>query len=140
MNSKDKHKIPKANYKVIEGGLKAKDGIAIIEDLIYNNDLPDAFFCFNDLVAFGVIKRLKRQGFRVPEDIAVMGFTETQMAELNTPQLSSVKQPTFEIGKKTAELLLQLIDKGPDQPETIILNGELNIRESTLNEKVTVPS
>ena len=114
--------------------------LSIIEDLIYNNDLPDAFFCFNDLVAFGVIKRLKRQGFRIPEDIAVMGFTETQMAELNTPQLSSVKQPTFEIGKKTAELLLQLIDKGPDQPETIILNGELNIRESTLNEKVTVPS
>lgn len=137
LKAMDKHKIPKENYKVIEGGLMAKHGIAIVEDLIYKNDLPDAFFCFNDLMAFGVIKRLKSNGLRVPEDMAVMGFTETQMAELNTPQLSSVKQPTFEMGKKTAELLLKLIDKGPEQPETIILNGELNIRESTLNEKVT---
>lgn len=130
----EKHKILPENYKVLETGLLAKEGIKVVDDLIYNNDLPDAFFCENDLVALGVIKRLKSIGLKVPEDIAVIGFTETRMAELITPQLTSVKQPTHEMGRHSAELLLKLLKDENSPPETIILNGELNIRESSLKE------
>ena len=127
-----KHKISNDNYKIIETGLLAKEGIEVVEDLIYNQDLPDAFYCENDLVAMGVIKTLKNKGFKVPEDIAVMGFTETKMAELVTPPLSSVKQPTFKIGEKSAELLIDQIENESIKLETIILNGELNVRGSSL--------
>ena len=127
----NKHKVPKEDYKIIETGILAKEGMDVVEDLIYNHDLPDAFFCFNDLVAVGAIKTLRNNGFNIPEDIAVMGFTETRMAELITPQLSSVRQPTFEMGRKTAQLLLKQIEAEAPSSESVILNGELNVRKSS---------
>ncbi|RKR14330.1 LacI family transcriptional regulator [Maribacter vaceletii] len=128
----NKHKIPKENYKVIETGLLAEEGMQVIEDLIYNHDLPDAIFCFNDRVAMGAIAKLKSNGIKVPEDIAVMGFTETRMVDLITPKLSSVKQPTFDMGKNAAELLFKQINNSLMEPQTIVLNGELTIRESSV--------
>ena len=128
----EKHQILEENYKVIETGLLPSDGVEVIEDLIYNHDLPEAFFCVNDLVAMGVVMTLKSNGFRVPEDVAIMGFTETRMAELMAPPLSSVKQPTFTIGRKAAELLLKKIENEDSKAETIVVNGELNIRKSSL--------
>lgn len=131
----DKHKFPKENYKIIEAGMQAKQGMKVVEDLIYNHDLPDAFFCFNDLIAIGALKSLKSNGFKIPDDIAIMGFTETKMAELITPQLSSVKQPTYEMGREAANLLLRQINGQSELSETVVLNGELNIRESSIAHK-----
>ncbi|MCK0158295.1 LacI family transcriptional regulator [Cellulophaga sp. F20128] len=128
----NKHKIEKENYKVIETGLLSIEGMEAIENLIYKHDIPDAFFCVNDLVAIGAIKTLKNNGYQVPEDVAIIGFTETQMAKHITPQLSSVKQPTTEIGKKAAELLLKQIEKISVDNETVVLNGVLNIRDSSV--------
>lgn len=126
-----KHKIPEENYKIIETGLLASEGIDAVEDLIYRQDLPDAFFCANDLVAMGAIRTLKKNNIRVPEDVGVIGFSETQMARLTSPQLSSVKQPTYEMGEKAAEqLLLHLNDENAEY-KSIVLNGKLNIRESS---------
>ena len=133
-----KHKIPEENYKIIETGLLSNEGITAVEDLIYNHDLPDALYCENDLVAMGAIKKLKDNGYKVPDDIAVMGFTETKIAELVTPQLSSVKQPTFEMGKKAAELLLRQINDNLFDNETVIMNGVLNIRESSVKKQKAV--
>ncbi|MBK5209075.1 MAG: LacI family DNA-binding transcriptional regulator [Flavobacteriaceae bacterium] len=131
----EKHKIPKENFRVIETGFFAKEGIKVIDDLINSNDLPEAFFCENDLVALGVIKKLRDSGIKVPDDIAVIGFTETIMAKLMCPQLSSVKQPTYEMGENSAKLLLKILKDENSQPETIIFDGELNIRESSINKR-----
>ncbi len=128
-----KHKIKEENYKIIETGLLAKEGMAIVEDLIYKQDLPDAFFCVSNPVAMGVIKTLKDNEYDVPGDIAVMGFTDTQIAELISPQLCSVKQPTFEMGKIAANLLLdQINNEKTNEPITKLLNGKLVIRESSI--------
>ncbi|WP_298533427.1 LacI family DNA-binding transcriptional regulator [uncultured Algibacter sp.] len=128
----NKHKISKDNYKIIEAGLLAQEGMEVIEDLIFNHDIPNAFFCVNDMVALGAIKKLKENGYRVPEDVAVVGFTETRMAELVTPQLSSIKQPTHDMAKKAGELLLKVIKSGTSSEETIIFNGVFNIRKSSV--------
>ncbi|AUP79721.1 LacI family DNA-binding transcriptional regulator [Flavivirga eckloniae] len=133
----NKHKISKENYKIIEAGLLAKEGKEVIEDLIFHHDIPDAIFCVNDMVAFGAIKKLKDNGYRVPEDVAIIGFTETRMAELVTPQLSSVKQPTYEMAKAAGELLLKKINNNEIPDETIIMNGELNIRKSSVKGNLT---
>ena len=128
----NKHKISKENYKIIEAGLLPEEGMEVIEDLIFHHDIPDAIFCVNDMVALGAIKKLKDNGYRVPEDVAVVGFTETRMAELVSPQLSSVKQPTYDMAKKAGELLLRHIEDENAPAETIIMNGEFTIRKSSV--------
>lgn len=128
----EKHKIPPQHTKVIETGFFAKEGVKAIDNLVLNNDLPDAFFCENDLVALGAIKRLNVHGIKVPDDVAIVGFTETRMAKFMMPKLSSVKQPTYKIGKKAAELLLKRLKNENAPTETVILNGKLNIRASSI--------
>ncbi len=134
-----KHHIIEDNYKIIETGLLAKEGMEVIEDLIFHHDIPDAFFCVNDMVALGAIKKLKDNGYRVPEDVAFVGFTETRIAELVTPQLSSVKQPTCEMAKKAGEMLLNRINNPNAETETIVFNGEFNIRKSSVKDASIPP-
>ncbi|MCL3779049.1 LacI family transcriptional regulator [Prolixibacteraceae bacterium JC049] len=126
-----KHQFAEEDFKVIETGLLASGGVEVVEELLYRQDLPDAFFCINDLVAMGVIRTLKKNNIRVPEEIGVIGFSETQMAKLTSPQLSSVQQPTYEMGEKAAELLIRHMNDEEVKEATIVLNGKLNIRESS---------
>ena len=95
--------------------------------------MPDAIFAVNDMTAIGAMKVLKKNGFKIPEDVALVGFTETKLAELIDPPLTSVAQPTHEIGRTAARLLVDQIEsKGIFVPQTVILNGRLNIRESSM--------
>ncbi len=130
----DKNNIQKENYKIIETGLLAEEGMEVVEGLMFHHDIPDAFFCVNDMVAIGVMKKLKDNGYRIPEDVAVVGFTETRIAKLIIPQLTSVKQPTFEMAKKAGEILLKRITNPSAEIETQIFNGELNVRKSSVRE------
>ncbi len=130
----NKHKITKENYKIIETGLLAKEGMEVIEDLIFHHDIPDAFFCVNDMVALGAMKKLKDNGYKIPDDVAFVGFTETRIAKLVTPQLSSVRQPTREMAKKAGEMLLNRINNPDSETETAIFNGEFNIRKSSVRD------
>jgi LacI family transcriptional regulator len=127
-----KHHLPVSGSSIIESGLFVDDGYRCMQKLIDTGHLPDAVFAVNDPTAIGAIKALKKNGLRIPHDVAVAGFSESSLAELIDPALTSVMQPTFEMGIKTAQLLLQQI-KGnePGRNETIVLNGKLNIRESS---------
>jgi len=128
----EKHHFSKDDYKVVETGILSKEAKATVQKLIDTNDLPEAFMCVNDLVALSTISVLIQNQIKVPDDIGVMGFTETKIADLVSPKLSSVKQPTFEMGKAAAEMLMKLINNEEIASDTIILNGSLNIRESSL--------
>lgn len=91
---------------------------------------PDAIFAVNDPIAIGTILEFKKRGIRVPEDIAIIGFSESPMGKIM--ELSSVAQPTFEIGYAAAELLLKKINDPNSPVETRILEAKLNIRNSTI--------
>lgn len=92
--------------------------------------MPDAIFAVNDPTAIGAMKVLKKNGLKIPGDVALVGFTVSQLAPLIDPPLTSVAQPTHEIGRTAARLLLdQLENKGIFVPQTVILNGRLNVRE-----------
>lgn len=96
----------------------------------------DAIFCGNDLIAIGAVKALKEAGYRVPEDVGVMGFDDIYMAGVVEPALTTVKQPNYEMGYRAAELLINAIER-TDSPEkierieTVILDTELTVRQST---------
>lgn len=131
-----KHRIPVTPDLIIETGLMIADGERVMQQLIDSQNLPEAIFCVNDPTAIGVLKKLKQNGFRIPSDVAVVGFTETKTAELLEPQLTSVAQPTFEMGQIAAKLLLEQINsKGTFIAQKIVLNGRLNIRDSSVKIK-----
>lgn len=131
-----KHKIPFDESSIIEAGFMISDGERVMEKLIKENNLPEAIFAVNDPTAIGAMKMLKKYGFKIPEDVALVGFTESKLAPLIDPPLTSVAQPTKEIGRTAAMLLLEQIEtKGIFVPQTVILNGRLNIRESSMKLK-----
>jgi len=131
-----KHRIPVTPDIVIETGFMMADGERIMQQQIDARNLPEAIFCVNDTTAFGAMKKLKQNGYRIPADVALVGFTENFVDELVEPQLTSVAQPTFDIGRTAARLLLEQIEsKGKFTPQTIVLNGRLNVRESSVKLK-----
>lgn len=128
-----KHKRDVNEKNIIETGLMVSDGEAVMEKLINSKNMPDAIFAVNDPTAIGAMKTLKKHGYKIPGDVALVGFTESKIAELIDPPLTSVAQPTFEIGQTAARLLLDQIEcKGIFVPQTVVLNGRLNIRESSM--------
>ncbi len=131
-----KHKLKMHDGSIIEAGLLISDGEREMEKLIAQHKLPDAIFCVNDMCAFGAMKMLKKYGYKIPADVALVGFTETKLAEMVDPSLTSVAQPTKEIGRTAALLLLEQIEsKGIFVLQTVVLNGRLNVRESSVRPK-----
>jgi LacI family transcriptional regulator len=92
---------------------------------------PEAFFVVNDLTAAQTLMISKRQGMKIPEDIAVVGFTNSQLAKLTEPGLTSVDQKGYEMGQHAAKLLLERIENMRRPFQTIVINSELVIRGST---------
>lgn len=121
----------------IPAGIFIKDGQAAAEKLLAEGgELPDALFCFNDPVAIGAMKALKNAGIRIPEDVAIVGFSEGSMATVVEPQLTTVLQPMNEMGREAARLLVeQLRSHRPLSPRTVCLDAQLNIRASSVAEE-----
>jgi LacI family transcriptional regulator len=78
---------------------------------------PDAIVCANDLLAIGALRALRSRGLRVPEDVAVVGVDDTELAELATPTLTSVSLGSEERGRIAATMLLDRL-RDPDRPAT----------------------
>lgn len=99
--------------------------------------LPDAIFSSGDFSAMGVIRKLKELGFKVPQDIAVVGFANEPFGEMIEPRLSSVDQRSTDMGHSVAKLLLdEMSENQPNKsPQKIILEPKLCIRESSLRMK-----
>ncbi|UMB53602.1 LacI family transcriptional regulator [Lutibacter sp. A64] len=129
-----KHKIAITKDRIIPTGFNIEDGMRVAENMIKNNNIPDAIFACNDPSAIGAMKVFKKNGYNIPNDIAFVGFTESKIADLIDPPLTSVSQPTLDIGREAAKLLIEQIENRTNTfiPQTIILNGQLNIRESTV--------
>jgi DNA-binding LacI/PurR family transcriptional regulator len=90
-----------------------------------------ALFAYNDISAIGAIRALQEQGFRVPQDVSVMGFDDIPGAAFNTPTLTTVRQPLARMGQVAAQTLLERIAGRDDYPPEIAIEPELVVREST---------
>lgn len=134
LDAMKKHNKPLYPNSVSEAGVFLDTGYAAMQHLIIKNDLPDAIFCFNDPTAFGALKAIKEAGLKCPDNIALVGFSETEVAQLIDPPLTSVEQPTFEMGETAARLLLEQINNAnPPESKTVSLTAKLNIRKSSIN-------
>ena len=107
--------------------------IKISRSVLKKHDRPDGIFAVNDITAIGVMKAARKLGVNIPEDLKVVGFENSRSSSICEPELSSVDQFGYNLGKKAAELLLKRIkaDNYDYQPETIKLKTELIVRESS---------
>jgi DNA-binding LacI/PurR family transcriptional regulator len=92
---------------------------------------PTAIFAFDDLMAIGAMEELRRLGMRVPEDVAVVGFDDIDLAAFVDPPLTTVAQPKIEMGRLAADWLLDMIETGrPPKNRLMTLTPVLVVRRS----------
>ena len=87
-----------------------KDGYAAILRLIKRADDITAVFAISDLIAFGAMRALQDEGYRIPEDISLIGFDGITLAQYTNPRLATVRQNVAELAKKAVEDLLLRIN------------------------------
>jgi LacI family transcriptional regulator len=105
--------------------MDATSGLAAV-DRIFDSANPTAVFCTNDLLAIGVIHGLRGRGLRTPADVAVVGYDDVELAAMTDPPLTTVHQPSYELGATAYELL----QRGAP-PEQRSFSPHLVQREST---------
>jgi LacI family transcriptional regulator len=93
---------------------------------------PDAVFCANDLLAIGLLQALSLRGVRVPEDVALIGYDDIDFARSAAVALSSVRQPSADIGATAIDMLLSAVEGGAAQPRHVVFAPELVARASTV--------
>ncbi len=106
-------------------------GFAPANDLISRGGDFTALVAFNDISAIGAIRAFMNHGFRVPEDISVVGFDDIQGAAFHNPSLTTIRQPLLQMGAVAARILLQRIRGQATFPDVVPIHPELVIREST---------
>lgn len=115
---------------IIEGDYTQDSAYKDMQHLLELESPPTAVFAANDLSAAGVYKALFDAGLRIPEDIAVAGHDDINLASLLKPELTTMRQPKYKLGERAVEVLLKMIDDEEAEIEDQILNTDLIIRES----------
>jgi len=117
----------------ITGDFTEEGGYRDIERLLAESVPFTAVFAANDLSAIGVIAALKRNGHRVPEDVSVVGFDDIHLAAYTSPPLTTIQQPTYEMGRRATEILIDAIEHGRRKARSgnTVFEGKLIIRGST---------
>ncbi len=113
---------------IVEGNLQQQSGLLAVEMLLARGRPFSAVFAANDQMSFGVRLALYRRGIRVPEDVSLVGFDDESSAAYMVPPLTTVRQPSIEMGQTAAKAILALINgEAVDLPR---FTAELMIRES----------
>lgn len=125
--------IPCRPENMISKDLNNNWGTAIAQEIMNRPDKVDGLFITQDHTAAVCMQALKAHGWRIPEDIAVVGFNDDLIATIATPQLTTIRYPADEIGQMTARLLLDQLEGKLSQPcaQTTIIQSELIIRGSS---------
>jgi len=110
---------------------RIKQGFDTTIALLESNNRPDAIFTSNSLLTAGAFQALRAKKVLIPDEVAIVGFDETTWGELVDPPITVISQPTEEIGRTATELLFQRIQEPTRLPKTVILNGNLLVKESS---------
>jgi LacI family transcriptional regulator, repressor for deo operon, udp, cdd, tsx, nupC, and nupG len=120
-------------FVVMHGDFSIESGAAAAERLLGHRERPSAIFCFNDEMAMGVLDVARRLAIAVPDQLSVVGFDDIRFAQHTVPPLTTIAQPTRQIGEGTVRLLLRILSDGEehDPPESITLPHTLVPRASS---------
>lgn len=98
---------------------------------------PEAIFCYNDEIALSILNVIRELNLKVPEDLSIVGYDDSQLAEASEVKLTSVKHPKMLMGETAAKSIITLIEEKNKQPQTdsVLFEPELVIRNSTAQKK-----
>lgn len=113
---------------IVDGDFTEAGGYYAMQKLLAAK--PEAVFAASDLMAIGAMRAVREAGLRIPDEVAFVGFDDLPLAVLADPPLTTVRQPINQLGAKTVEILIDLIEHGIHPPRRIIMDTELIIRES----------
>ena len=115
---------------VVTGDFHPESGWKAAMSLLSLNDRPTAILTCNDLMAFGVLRAAAEMGLRVPEDLALVGYDDIELAAYYTPALTTVAQPKNEMSQMAVEILVKRINGENGGPVKQTLQPVLVIRKS----------
>ena len=116
---------------VVEGDFSVESGHAAMLGLLDGEERPDAVFCANDEMAIGAQQAIAESGLSVPDDIAVVGFDDLRFGAFASPPLTTIRQPTAELGETAVRMMDATLHKKPLPQQTVVLLHQLVVRRSS---------
>ncbi|HET7627655.1 MAG TPA: LacI family DNA-binding transcriptional regulator [Bacillales bacterium] len=110
-------------------GFGFKDGVVALPKLLRKNKDLTAVVIASDEMAVGAISAAYRMGVKIPEQLSIIGYDNLPVSEMSIPPLTTIEQPLYEMGSKSAELLLKMIQTG-EGVESVIMRHHIVERES----------
>ncbi|HOJ12467.1 MAG TPA: substrate-binding domain-containing protein, partial [Clostridiales bacterium] len=126
----ESYNIPYDEKLVFQGNYGRKSGYYAAKKILNLKKMPSSVFAANDRMAAGLIQGLSEEGIRVPEDISILGYDDSDIATLIAPQLTTMHVPFYDLGRKCAFEFIRSI-RNTKEGFQIIIEPELVIRKST---------
>ncbi|MED4401226.1 catabolite control protein A [Metabacillus fastidiosus] len=116
---------------IVEGDYSYDSGIEAFEKIDELDEKPTAIFVAADEMALGVIHGAQDKGYSIPDDFEIVGFDNTRLAVMVRPQLTTVVQPTYDIGAVAMRLLTKLMNKEEVEDQIVELPHRIEYRQTT---------
>ena len=114
---------------LITDGFSIDSGVRVLDLLLEQPELPTAVVCINDLVALGVLKGARSRHLSIPHELSIVGFDDVYLAEVATPELTTVSHDYPQLGTAVVETMISHIEGGTI-PETVRIDTHLVVRNS----------
>lgn len=119
------------NKYVYESNFSLEGGKKVTEKILNELKDIDAIFYSNDFMAIGGMKAIMGRGYKIPQDISIMGFDNIDISEYIEPSLTTISQPIYEMGRESCRLLMDLINDECIKDKFVYFKPKLIIRETT---------
>lgn len=121
------------NRWLVQGDFTLKSGYTAMQSLLARESRPSAVFCANDEMAIGAMQACRDGGLSLPSDMSIVGFDDIVFAEYTSPRLTTIHQPSHEIGESAMMLMLEILSGEKPKTSRIILPHKLELRESVVS-------
>jgi DNA-binding LacI/PurR family transcriptional regulator len=117
---------------IVEGDFLQETGYRAMSFFMSLPERPTAIVTIDDIVALGVLRGVTELGYRVPQDLSLVGFNNIMMSELSSPPLSSIDIGIYQMGYTASQTLIRAVKEEPIHQNRIIIPHRLIVRESSL--------
>ena len=114
------------------GSIKVKTGYEGVLQILKSGKKFSGIVCASDDIAMGAINALRDNGIQVPKDVSVIGFNDNFAASIFYPKITTVSQPTYDMGSVAMRMLIKLLNQQPLDKAHFVLDHQLVERESTI--------
>jgi len=121
---------PEAGW-IVDGDFSIESGHSAMLRLLELDSRPDAVFCANDEMAIGAQQAIHEKGLMVPGDIATVGFDDLRFGAYATPPLTTIRQPTNELGETAMRMIDAMLHNKPLAEQSVVLAHQLIVRRSS---------